>query len=153
MKNKRILVILGSLLLVAFLFQSCGGTKRAKHSSHASQRKTISHTSKSKTSVETGIYKRNVVAAYYHDKFNGRKTASGAIFDNNKQTTAHRNLPFGTQLKVTNRVNGKWVYVVVNDRGPFTKGRELDMSKKAWMSITHDTKIGLLDVDIEIVKN
>ncbi|MDO4728023.1 MAG: septal ring lytic transglycosylase RlpA family protein [Bacteroidota bacterium] len=98
------------------------------------------------------VYKKNVVACYYHDKFNGRKTASGAIFDNKKQTAAHKKLPFGTQVKVTNKANGKWVLVTINDRGPFSKGKEIDLSKKAFMDITEDPKKGNLKVDIEIVK-
>ena len=100
----------------------------------------------------TGVYKRDVSASYYHDKFNGRKTASGAIFSNNKLTTAHPSLPFGTQLKVTNRANGKSVIVTVTDRGPFTKGRELDLTKRAFMGITDNKNKGVLQVDIEIVK-
>lgn len=70
-------------------------------------------------------------ASFYHDKFVGRKTASGEKFSQKKYTCAHRTLPFGTQLKVTNLKNGKTVVVTVNDRGPFTKGRLLDLSKKA----------------------
>lgn len=140
--NQRKLFFMFFTMVV--LLQSCGSQKRTR-SSYTPNRQTTT------TSVKAGLYKRNVVAVYYHDKFNGRKTASGAIFDNNKQTAAHKELPFGTRLKVINRVNGKWVYVIVNDRGPFGKGREIDLSKKAWMSITHDTKKGLLDVDIEIV--
>ena len=100
----------------------------------------------------TGVYKRDVSASYYHNKFNGRKTASGAIFSNNKLTTAHPSLPFGTQLKVTNRANGKSVIVTVTDRGPFTKGRELDLTKRAFMGITDNKNKGVLQVDIEIVK-
>ena len=100
----------------------------------------------------TGVYKTDVSVSYYHDKFNGRKTASGAIFSNNKLTTAHPSLPFGTQLKVTNRANGKSVIVTVTDRGPFTKGRELDLTKRAFMGITDNKNKGVLQVDIEIVK-
>lgn len=102
--------------------------------------------------VKTTVYKTNVTATYYHDKFNGRKTASGAVFNNNKLTTAHPSLPFGTQLKVTNPINGKSVLVTVTDRGPFTKGRELDLTKKAFMEITDNKNKGLLQVDIEIIK-
>ncbi|EFS98648.1 putative rare lipoprotein A double-psi beta-barrel protein [Capnocytophaga ochracea F0287] len=61
-------------------------------------------------------------------------------------------MPFGTQLKVTNRINGKSVVVTVTDRGPFTKGRELDLSKRAFMEITDNKNKGLIQVDIEIVE-
>jgi rare lipoprotein A len=70
-------------------------------------------------------------ASFYHDKFVGRKTASGERFSQKEYTCAHRTLPFGTKLKVTNLKNGKTVVVTVNDRGPFKKGRVIDMSKKA----------------------
>lgn len=70
-------------------------------------------------------------ASYYADKFNGRKTASGARFSQHKRTAAHRTLPFGTKLKVKNLDNGRTVRVRVNDRGPFVAGRMVDLSKKA----------------------
>ena len=69
------------------------------------------------------LYKENAHASYYHDKFNGRKTASGEKFDNNLYTAAHKTLKFGTKIRVTNTVNDSSVIVTVNDRGPFVKGR------------------------------
>ena len=81
--------------------------------------------------AQTELLPETGKASFYHDKFVGRKTASGERFSQKKYTCAHRSLPFGTQLKVTNLKNGKTVVVTVNDRGPFTKGRLLDMSKKA----------------------
>src|SRR5690606_7159239 len=65
------------------------------------------------------LYKKDVLATYYADKFNGRKTSSGERFNNTKYTAAHMKFPFGTKLRVTNEQNGKFVDVVVNDRGPF----------------------------------
>ncbi len=70
-------------------------------------------------------------ASYYADKFNGRKTASGERFNNAEMTAAHKTLPFGTQLIVHNPANGKEVTVRVNDRGPFIRGRVIDVSKAA----------------------
>ena len=70
-------------------------------------------------------------ASFYADKFNGKKTASGEKFRNSKLTAAHKTLPFGTKVKVTNLKNGKTVKVIVNDRGPFVAGRIIDLSKKA----------------------
>ncbi|HET8828031.1 MAG TPA: septal ring lytic transglycosylase RlpA family protein [Pelobium sp.] len=70
-------------------------------------------------------------ASYYANKFNGRKTASGEIFRNSKLTAAHKTLPFGTKVKVTNLRNGKSVKVRINDRGPFVAGRIIDLSRKA----------------------
>lgn len=97
-------------------------------------------------------FKKNVHASYYHDKFNGRRTASGQKFNNNLYTAAHKKLKFGTKLRVTNVVNGASVIVTVNDRGPFVKGRELDLSKKAFMEIAKNKNRGFLNVDVEIVK-
>lgn len=96
------------------------------------------------------VYKNNVVASYYADKFNGRKTANGEIFDMNGYTAAHKDLPFGTQLKVTNLANGKSVVVRVNDRGPFVAGREIDLSKAAAMKLDM-TGAGTANVAIEII--
>ncbi len=94
-------------------------------------------------------FKTNVHASYYADKFNGRKTASGQKFDNSKYTAAHRKLPFGTKLRVTNEANGKFVIVEVTDRGPFIKGRELDLSKKAFMEIASNKNSGTVTIKIE----
>jgi rare lipoprotein A len=70
-------------------------------------------------------------ASYYADKFQGRKTASGEVFRQGKLTAAHRTLPFGTKVRVTNISNGRSVKVRINDRGPFVDGRVIDLSKKA----------------------
>ncbi|MFH7004647.1 septal ring lytic transglycosylase RlpA family protein [Flavobacterium bizetiae] len=99
------------------------------------------------------LYKEKAHASYYHDKFNGRKTASGKKFDNNKLTAAHKKLPFGTKLKVTNELNKKSVIVEITDRGPFVNGREIDLSKKAFMDIASNKNSGALNVKIEIVEN
>jgi rare lipoprotein A len=102
--------------------------------------------------VETGkfvFFKKNAHASYYHDKFNGKKTASGKRFDNQKLTAAHRKFPFGTKLKITNEANGKSVIVEVIDRGPFARGREIDLSKKAFMDITSNKRSGAVNVKIE----
>ena len=99
------------------------------------------------------IYKKEASASYYHDKFNGRKTASGEKFDNERYTAAHRKFPFGTMLKVTNIANGKYVVVAVNDRGPFTKGREIDLSRKAYKTIAASQTSGLMKVKIEVIED
>lgn len=70
-------------------------------------------------------------ASYYADKFEGRQTSNGEIFKQRKKTAAHRTLPFGTKVTVTNLSNGRTVKVRINDRGPFVKGRMIDLSKKA----------------------
>jgi rare lipoprotein A len=96
-------------------------------------------------------YKKNAHASYYADRFNGKKTASGARFNNSKYTAAHKKLPFGTRIKVTNEANGKFVIVKVTDRGPFVKTRELDLSKRAFMEITKNKGAGAMKVTIETI--
>ncbi|WP_300601392.1 septal ring lytic transglycosylase RlpA family protein [Niabella sp.] len=85
-------------------------------------------------------------ASYYADSFIGRKTASGAVFRQNKKTAAHPSLPFGTIVKVTNLKNGRRVKVRINDRGPFVRGRIIDLSKKT------ARKLGMLDDGVVPVK-
>ncbi len=97
-------------------------------------------------------YKQNVVATYYADKLNGRKTSSGERFDNTKYTAAHKTLPFGTMVRVTNPANGKWVDVRVNDRGPYSKKLEIDITKKAFTEIGNINS-GTIKVNIEIIEN
>lgn len=70
-------------------------------------------------------------ASYYANKFHGRKTASGERFNMHALTAAHKTLKFGTRLKITNPDNGESVIVRVNDRGPYIKGRGIDLSKAA----------------------
>ena len=71
------------------------------------------------------------VASWYGPGFHGRKTASGERFDQNDLTAAHRKLPLGSEVKVTNLENGRSITVEINDRGPYAKGRVLDLSKAA----------------------
>ncbi len=95
-------------------------------------------------------FKKDVHASYYANKFNGRKTSSGKRFDNNKYTAAHRKLPFGTILRVTNEENGKFVLVEITDRGPFSRGREIDLSRKAFMDIASNKNSGGMIVKLEL---
>lgn len=70
-------------------------------------------------------------ASYYHVDFNGRITANGEVYDDGRLTAAHRTLDFGTRVRVTNLVNRKSVVVTINDRGPFVRGRIIDLSRRA----------------------
>ena len=90
-------------------------------------------------------------ASFYGEKWNGRKTANGEIFNTYKLTAAHKSLPFGTKVKVVNKTNGKSVVVRINDRGPFVKGRTIDLSKKAFQSIASIKKGVLRDSEIDIL--
>ncbi len=70
-------------------------------------------------------------ASWYGGKFHGRRTANGERFDMNEMTAAHRSLPFGTRVRVTNERNGRSVVVRINDRGPFVGNRIIDLSRGA----------------------
>jgi rare lipoprotein A len=91
------------------------------------------------------------VASYYGNEFNGRGTASGAKFDNDKFMAAHPLLPFNSRVRVTNIENGEFVDVDVLDCGPFVSGRIIDLSKAAFDQIGH-LGSGLLDVELEILE-
>jgi len=91
-------------------------------------------------------------ASYYGKRFHGRKTAKGDLFDMHDMTAAHRVLPLGTIIKVTNLENGKVVEVEVNDRGPFNKKRILDLSLGAARELDMVRK-GSAKVMIEVVKS
>ena len=90
------------------------------------------------------------IASYYGKKFHGRMTASGQRFDNNAFTCAHRTLPFGTRLRVTNLKNGLSVIVRVTDRGPFGPGRVVDLTYAAAQQIGI-IAAGLGYVSVEVV--
>jgi len=90
-------------------------------------------------------------ATYYANKLHGRKTASGERFDQTSYTAAHKTLPFGTKLRVTNIDNGESVIVRVNDRGPFKKGRIVDLSSSAFGRIAQ-LKTGVINVAIEKIE-
>ena len=96
------------------------------------------------------LYKNSAVASYYADKYHGRKTSNGETFNMYDMTAAHKTLPFNTKVKVTNLSNGKSVIVRINDRGPFVKGREIDLSKGAAVKIGM-IKSGTAKVSLEIV--
>ncbi|PWW35914.1 septal ring lytic transglycosylase RlpA family protein [Chromohalobacter israelensis] len=70
-------------------------------------------------------------ASYYHDRYQGQRTASGEPYNAQALTAAHRRLPFDTRVRVTNLDNGRQVTVRINDRGPFTEGRVIDLSRRA----------------------
>ena len=89
--------------------------------------------------------------SYYSSKYNGRITASGQRFSNSAMTAAHREMPFGTKVKLTNTANSKSTVVTVNDRGPFVKGREISVTRRAARELGF-TREGLAEVKIEKVE-
>ena len=171
MNNKIILLLLTTfsfILTTSFVLEATQqkGKKKHKTSKHVLKSKSIIDTTKQPLKLEIAtldslfvvnnavfkVYKKNAHASYYHDKFNGRRTASGKSFDNSKFTAAHKKLPFGTKVKVTNEANGKSVIVEINDRGPFSKARDIDLTKKAFMEIASNKNSGVVIVTIEIIE-
>lgn len=90
------------------------------------------------------------IGSYYGRKFQGRRTASGQRFDNNALTCAHRSLPFGTRLRVTNLKNGLSVIVRVTDRGPFRHGRIIDVTYAAAQQLDM-VRDGICTVRIDVI--
>lgn len=124
-------------------------TKQAVKSAKKNVKKTLSLADKHKDTPRS--HYQSGMASYYADKFNGRRTANGERFDNTAMTAAHPSLPFGTLIEVTNMRNGKKVVVRVNDRGPYTHARVLDLSRNAARQLgMHNTgtakvKVAVLD--------
>ncbi|HEY0742878.1 MAG TPA: septal ring lytic transglycosylase RlpA family protein [Chryseosolibacter sp.] len=89
-------------------------------------------------------------ASFYADKFEGSPTASGEKYRHNKLTAAHKTLPFGTKVKVTNLGNNQTVEVTINDRGPYVESRVIDLSKSAAEKLGFVNQ-GIADVKLEVV--
>lgn len=102
--------------------------------------------------IKWKAFKKSANASYYADKFNGKRTTSGKKFSNSGYTAAHKKLPFGTKIKVTNEGNGKSVVVEVTDRGPFVRSKEIDLSKRAFMEIAQSKSSGQMKVTLEVEK-
>ncbi|MCL4549542.1 MAG: septal ring lytic transglycosylase RlpA family protein [Bacteroidetes bacterium] len=124
----RTLKIVSIILITACLaFVDLSDTAAGENS--GSTKITISKDAKPNlTSVEYNDI-GNMTASWYGPRFHGRLTANGEIYNQMALTAAHKSLPFGTVLKVTNIRNGKSVIVRINDRGPYIDGRDLDLSK------------------------
>lgn len=102
-----------------------------------------------KTDPELIGYTEHGIASFYAMKFQFRKTSSGDRFNQLALTAAHRSLPFGTKVRVTNLVNNRSVTVKINDRGPFIEGRIIDLTRYAFSKIG-DTEQGLIKVKLEV---
>ncbi len=89
-------------------------------------------------------------ASFYADKHQHRKTANGEIYRHDRKTAAHKTLPFGTRIKVVNVNNGKSVVVTINDRGPFVRGRIVDLSRSAFSTIANPRQ-GVVEVKLRVV--
>ena len=131
------------ILLFSIVFISCSPSAR-----YASQRNNNSANSQTELREGNVFYGE---ASYYAEKFHGRTTANGEIFDMYKISAAHKTLPFNTILQVTNLENQKSIVVRINDRGPYKKGRILDLSYRAAQEIDLVSS-GVVRVKVKIVK-
>lgn len=153
--NNQVYIFLKIRLIIAILILSlfsisCSSSIRFSNSKQENYKVDKSYYDNNEnTEVKPGLVIRGF-ASYYSDDFIGRTTANGEIYSKNKYTAAHRTLPFGTKLKVTNLRNSKFVFVVVNDRGPFISGRVLDLSYSAAAQLDM-IKDGVAEVEIEII--
>lgn len=140
-----------TIVIVSCILIGCTSAPRY----HYSTNKNISSKSSSNIALLIKGVKHTAVftASYYgdNDGFNGQKTANGEIFNKDDFTAAHKSLPFGTILKVTYPVTGKSVEVKINDRGPFVKGRDIDLSYGAAVKIGL-VKDGVGKVKVTLIK-
>ena len=142
------------LFIIMFVVVACTPTARFtsnKTTSLSTSTSRIESKSTSPKAAEISSNQLKGLASYYHNKFEGRKTASGEIFNQKLYTAAHKELPFGTLVKVTRTSNGKSVIVKINDRGPFVENRIIDLSYIAAFEIGLTTD-GVAEVIIEILE-
>ncbi|WPL18525.1 RlpA-like protein precursor [Thiorhodovibrio winogradskyi] len=90
------------------------------------------------------------IASFYHDSLHGNKTASGQVYDKNRVSAAHKSLPLGTKVKVTDLETGRSIVVKINDRGPFVRGRVIDLSRRAAAKLDMITR-GVTRVEVEVL--
>jgi rare lipoprotein A len=151
-----------ALMLVVLAMQGCGVMSIAPEApvinaisrpgSETRQRPVpVEESAKTKNGFKDGPAPITGDASWYGPGFVGRKTASGAIFDDAKLTAAHKTIPLGSRAKVTNLKNGKTIEVEINDRGPYIDGRILDLSHAAARALDM-VHVGVTRVQIELLQ-
>ena len=156
---KKTITILMGLILTLFISLPIKGNnkkltddlKKSENKVKTSENRDDIYDEEIKEELAKYSYFQTGTASFYGGKWNGRKTANGEIFDTYKLTAAHKTLPFGTRVRVTNLSNGKSVVVRINNRGPYSKGRIIDLSQAAFSKIENMSK-GVTKVKLEIVK-
>ena len=143
MSNKKRLLlkyikyyVLGAILIasIGFIgFDESFATANVEKIEYANE--VVVNASNIKTQQINLIEKGQFVASWYGPKFHGKQTANGEIYDQMAMTAAHKSWKFGTMLKITNPANGKSAIVRINDRGPYIKGRDIDLSKAAAIAL------------------
>lgn len=139
MKISKILIVLALISVVGFTLDSPESKKF--EGSVINEEIASLNNSEVNSSIDLLEYvdRGKMVASWYGPRFHGRKTANGEIFDQLAFTAAHKKFRFGTLLRLTNPNNERSIVVRINDRGPFIKGRELDLSKAA------ATELGIIE--------
>ncbi len=139
-------ISLKSLLIIFITITVSACSQSSSFSSSSSS--SLRHSSSNRVQP---LYQQTGKASFYANKYHGRKTASGERFNQRASTAAHNKLPFGTWVKVTNINNDKSVMVRINDRGPFVKGRIIDLSKSAFSAIAN-TRKGVVNVIVKVIR-
>lgn len=159
MQHTRFISRAAAILLLACILSACPSVIREPRASHADTRPPASGPARPRSQggqaqqeqQEQRAPDETGQAGWYGDRYHGRKTASGERFDQNALTAAHRTLPFGTVVQVTNLTNGRTVEVRINDRGPFgRKTRIIDLSRAAARVLDME-RAGVAPVELRIV--
>lgn len=139
------------LLGSAILGSASANIARGAEPALAEAKPDVATDAKPEVPVSTVPPGRSVLVSMYSKRQDGARTASGERFSSQELTTAHRALPFGTMIRLTNPLNQQSVVVRVNDRGPFIKGRELDISLRAAQELGLATAAGLARLVMHVI--
>jgi rare lipoprotein A len=147
-RSRTAFALIAATLLVGGSISEASAKSRHRHHSHHAHKAKSSNWMDANASIGSSGGRSFAGRASFYGNESGSKTASGQRFNQNAMTAAHRSLPFGTKLRVTHR--GQSVVVTINDRGPFIRGRVLDLSKGAARAIGL-TGAGVGHVTAEVV--
>jgi rare lipoprotein A len=144
----KVLIILVMILLVGFTLVTSEANNTREPVNNADITSVNNDENVASKSIVNYIEKGNMVASWYGPRFHGKLTANGEIYNQYAYTAASKSLRFGTLLKITNPRNDKSVVVRINDRGPYVRGRQLDLSKGAALALGM-MKRGVIKVQVE----
>jgi len=148
LRISKVIIVLALISVAGFVFNP--KESGSSENSAINEELTSTYNSEVNSQIELIEYTDigKMVASWYGPRFHGRKTANGEIFDQDAFTAAHKKFRFGTILRLTNPNNEKSIIVRINDRGPYIKGRELDLSKAAAFELgILDRGVAKLDIE------
>lgn len=137
--------VVASAILISTALTACSSSRSSTIIQHGVDNRAVSR------SDNAGFHEVGI-ASWYGARYHGRRTANGERFDMNALTAAHRTLPFGTRVRVTNLGNGRSVVVRINDRGPFVRGRIIDLSRHAAERLGF-TRQGVTRVEVRAIRS